>query len=187
MSNENPYSTPATYAPNHQGPMPGGGSGAYVRQVKPLCICMIIQGALEILVGIGYIVMAFAMPAMILNQQGVVGPAGGPPGPVQAEQLEFVKMILWLTCGGGGGIAISAGILRVVAGVRGLFFRSHSLGIVSHIFGMLNLMTCYCIPTSFGLCIWGCIVYFNFDVKQAFKLGKSGHTTAEIEAQFSGR
>ncbi len=187
MSSENPYSAPATFDPHHQGPMLGGGSGAYVRQVKPLCICMIIQGSLEILVGIGYIVMAFAMPAMIFNQQAMAGPAGGPPGPIQAEQLEMVKMVLWITYGGGGGIAITAGILRVVAGIRGLFYRNHTLGIVSHFFGMLNLMTCYCIPTSFGLCIWGCIVYFNFDVKQAFKLGKSGHTTAEIEAQFSGR
>ena len=62
MSNENPYSAPATFDPHHQGPMLGGDSGAYFRQVKPLCICMIIQGSLEILVGIGYIVMAFVVP-----------------------------------------------------------------------------------------------------------------------------
>ena len=183
MSSENPYSAPVKIDPDYRGDIGTGGRGTYVRQVKALSICMIIQGALEILVGLGYIAMAFVVPAM-MNQPGFGGPNAGPQ---QAEELAMVRNILWMTYGLGGGVAILAGLLRIPAGIRGLYFRGYRLGLVSHFAGMLNLMTCYCIPTSFGLCIWGCIVYFNFDVKQAFKLGAQGHSSADIEAQYSGR
>ncbi len=158
--------------------MPTGG-GAYVRQVKPLCICMIIQGVLEILMGLGLFAMALFVPA-IMNQQG-----GGPQMP--AEQLQVAKLVVWITYGVGGGVAIIAGILRITAGIRGLYFRSYGMGLASHFVGLLSLMTCYCLPTSLGLCIWGCIVYFNSDVKHAFKLGRNGQSPAEIETSFFGR
>lgn len=180
FGNGNPYSAPVEGSV--RGPMPSGANGTYVRQVKPLCICMTIQGVLEVLVGIGFAAMALVMPAVMLNQPG---PGGAPA--IQPEQQEFIRMIFWLTYGGGGLLTVIAGVVRIVAGVRGLYFRGYALGTTSHFLGLLSLMSCYCLPTAIGLCIWGSIVYFNSEVKQAFQLGAQGHDPEEIEARMSGR
>jgi len=97
------------------------------------------------------------------------------------------ETFMLLIYGTSGLVGIIAGLLRVIAGIRGLSFRGYVLGIVSHFFGMLNLGTCYCLPTALGLCIWGCIVYFNPEVKYAFKLGADGQKASDIEARMSGR
>ncbi|QEG23756.1 hypothetical protein [Mariniblastus fucicola] len=176
---DNPYTTPLPNPGYQPGPMSMGSGGAYLRQMKPLCICMIIQGSLEILLGIGYIAMGFVMPNMIMNQQGGGGPA------IPAEQQQMMQMMFGLIYGVGGGVAIVAGIVRIFAGVRGLYLKSYALGITSHFLGMLNVVTCYCIPTSLGLCIWGNIVYFNPEVKHAFKLVADGHDPADVEARMA--
>lgn len=181
FEDDNPYSTPVeihNYVPS---PSPHGATGAYINQVKPLCICMIIQGVLEILMGGIYTAMIFVMPA-IMNQQGA---AGGPQIPGQQQQT--VQLIVGLVYGIGGGIALIAGLLRIVSGIRGLSYRGYSMGVASHFFGMLNIITCYCVPTSLGLCIWGCIVYFNPEVKYAFKMGAEGQDAAKITAEMTGR
>ena len=180
FESSNPYAGPVGAQGYNPGPLPGGAGGTYVRQLKPLCICMIIQGVLEILVGIGYEAMAFAMPAM-LNQAG----AGGGPG-IPPEQQQFMEMMFLVMYGGGGLATLIAGVVRIVGGVRGLSMKGYAVGITSHLLGLMSLFSCYCLPTSMALAVWGSIVYFNFEVKQAFKLVADGHEPKEVEAKMSG-
>ena len=172
MSNENPYATPVTTDSELYGPIPGGGRGKFVRQVKPLCICMIIQGCLEI-----GVVLLFALIAAI-------GPLGNNVNqgraPMPPESALIAKAVIFTM----SGIALVGAIVRIFAAIRGLSFRNYSWGIASHFMGLLQLSTCYCLPTSLGLGIWGLIVYFNSDVKQAFKLRQQGLSSQEIESNF---
>lgn len=182
FGSDNPYSMPVEAKGYNPGPLPGGGGGGtYVRQVKALCICMMAQGVLEVLVGIGYAAMGFVMPAMMFNQ---VGQGGGPAIP--PEQQQMMQLVFWLVYGGGGLATLIAGVVRIVAGIRGLSMRGYALGVTSHFLGLLSLLSCYCLPTSMALCVWGSIVYFNAEVKQAFKLVADGHEPAEVEARMSG-
>lgn len=154
-------------------------SRGLVGQVKPLSICMIVQGVLEILMGGFYVAMSFFMPAMMM--------AGQPPGQMTAQQQEMMQtmqMTFGLIYGIGGGAAILGGILRITAGIRGLYFRNRILGIIANFAGLLSVVTCYCLPTSIGLSVWGAIVHFNSPVKRAFALGDQGMKPSEIVASF---
>jgi len=135
---------------------------------------MIIQGALEFVWGLAYVGLGVAVPMFLANQ-----PAGAN---IPEEQLEMVQMIQGLVLGGAGVLSVLTGALRVAAGWRGLYFRSRGLAMFSHFFGLLNVVTCYCLPTSIGLCIWGCMVHLKPEVKNAFKLGADGWSAAEIES-----
>lgn len=172
LDSENPYATPVevqSYVPT---PFPNGAGGAYIRQVKPLCICMIIQGTLETLMGTGFILMGIVVPAMIqMNQRG-------------PQQVQTILILVYSVM---GLIALVVGVLRIVAGIRGLYFRGYVLGITTHFLGMLNFATLYCLPTSLALCIWGCMVHFNPEVKYAFRMGAEGQDANEIEAGFTGQ
>lgn len=179
LESDNPYAMPVEVQSHVPSPVPMGARGTFVRQVKPLCICMIIQGVLEVLMGVGIAVAGFAVPTMIMNQQAA---GGGPPVP-QAAQIQTVMLLAYGVMGSISGVA---GVLRIVAGIRGLYFRGYALGVASHFFGMANVLTCYCLPTALALCIWGCMVYFNFEVKYAFKMGAEGQDPSEIEAGLSG-
>jgi len=167
MEQENPYSTPlASKSVSH----PIGGL-KYVRQVKPLCICMMIQGVLEIIAGLFFAAMVFIVPGIITNN---------PNGPQIPE--EQARLMFGLIYGSVGAVATCVGILRCYAGWQGFNFRRHGLGFASHFLGLLSMVTCYCLPTALGLCVWGCIVYTKPEVKNAFRLGAEGWTAAEIEA-----
>ena len=172
----NPYSTPVAAGAWHGSAYPVGNS-SYVRQVKPLCICMSIQGVLEILTGLLFTGLGFVVPAIIMSQQA--GPGGNPlpPGQQQAFQTMFSAIY-----GVMGGLVLIAGVLRVIAGWRGLYFRSYAFCIITLFVGLIDLTSFYCLPTSLGLCVWGCIVLFKPEVKQAFALGAQGQTPKEVEA-----
>lgn len=169
----NAYASPMHMESKVPVPMPMSTNSVFVRQVKPLCVCMIIQGVLEILLGImygGLGFVAFAQPVAV--------------GVQVSMQEQIIGMLVYIIL---GSIAFVAGVLRIAAGIRGFNFRGYKLGVASHFFGMFNLLTCVCIPTSLALCIWGCIVYFSSEVKYAFQMGAEGHDAREIEAGTSGR
>jgi hypothetical protein len=150
-----------------------------VNHVTVVAILMIVQGFLEVGMGLLYIVMAFVMPALFqqaqMQQQGQVGaPPGLPAG--------FAAIMAGIY-GGMGAAGLFAGVLRVVAGFRNIGYRGRVFGMVAMIFGLISLGTCYCSITSVALLIYGMIVYSNGDVIRAFELGERGVPSDEIKAR----
>ena len=173
MNDENPFSNPEqSQRVEQQGYRQG--YSKLVPQVRIVAILMIVQAVLEFLIGIYFVVMGFAWPTMMANQ----------PNQMPAEQ-EFVNKYLFAIFLILGGCAIVIAILRLVAGILGVSYRGRTLGIVSHISGFLMLVTCYCFPTAIGLGIYGCIVYFNSDVAQAFTMRSNGYTSEQVLAHFN--
>lgn len=147
-----------------------------VGHVMPVAILMIIQGGLEIFMGIVYLGISLFVPAMIREL-----PAGqGMPPP---ESLQSILFIVYGLMGGGG---IVAGLLHVTAGIFGLRFRRRVLGVVALIVGLASLSTVYCAPTTIALAIYGLITYCNSAVVAAFALGDAGMPAAGIRARFGG-
>ena len=173
LQGDNPYAAPVHAEPSWVHSVPQ--TSTFVRQVKPLCVCMIILGVMEILMGLFWIGLAIFVPMFVVNQQG-----RGPQIP--AGQQEMIQTVIGLSYGGIGLVVSLVGAFRIYCGWRGLHFRSRRAGLISHFVGMLSFLTCYCLPTSIGICVWGCIVYFKPEVKNAFRLGEDGHSAAEIEA-----
>jgi hypothetical protein len=52
---------------------------------------------------------------------------------------------------------------------------------------ILSFASCYCIPTSLALAIYGIVVYVNEQSARAFSLGDSGMSADEIVATIEGR
>jgi len=169
MNSDNPYSATSESQGSRR-----PGSGALVPQVRIVAILMIVQAVLELLFGAYFVVMGVAMPALMANQ----------PNQMPPEQQEmFNKFFLgyFLIA---GGCAIVIALIRLVAGILGVTYRGRMLGIVSHIGGLLTIATCYCFPTAIAVGIYGCIIYFNADVAQAFKLRSDGLTSEQVLAHF---
>ncbi len=156
--------------------MPENGpvNGGLVRHVMPVAILMIIQGVLELLLGIVYMGLIVFVPMLMRDM-----PAGqGMPPPATFES------ILMITYGVMGGDGLIAGVLHVVAGIYGLRYRRRMLGIVALAAGMLGASTIYCAPTAIGLAIYGLITYCNPAVVAAFALGDAGVPPAGVRARF---
>ncbi len=177
---DNPYASPELQTGQGSGgpvppyaPSPGRGM---VRHVPIVAILMIVQGALETLMGLGLVGMGAIFPTMMqmeMQQQG--GPPGGPPP-------EAMSWILLAVYGGMGLITLVAAILHIVAGVRNYKFRGRVLGLVALGGGMVTMITCYCAPTAVALGVYGLITYLNPEVNQAFAMGASGKKRDEIMA-----
>ena len=121
--------------------------------------------------------MGFAMREGLMDnpqfQQG-----NGPPPEV------MINMMSW----GYGGVGVVVGIigvLSILAGYRNWKFKGRTLGIVSLVAGLGTILSCYCLPTSLALCIYGLIVYLNGPVAAAFRMGEEGYSGDEITMTFS--
>jgi hypothetical protein len=77
-----------------------------------------------------------------------------------------------------------AALLKVIGGIRNLKYRGRTLGIVALASSAVSIFTCYCALTGIGLLIYGLVVYFNNDVRQAFEMGERGASPEEIKAAF---
>ena len=117
-----------------------------VQQVKVVAILMIIQGSLELVLG-----LVGGIGGSVMVQ---VEPQGAPP--------VAVFIVLGLVMSG-------IGASRLLAGIMNLKFRGRIFGIVTHCVGFLTACTGYCAPTAIGLAIYGMIVYLNHDVADAFE------------------
>jgi len=154
-----------------------------VSQVTPVAILMIVQAALEIIMGFVLVGAALIVPAIFeeaARQQQAQGNANAFPGmPPGFEQFAGLLYSGMAACG------FIAGVIRLMAGIRNVRFRGRTFGIFSHFFcGFLSLGTCYCSLTGIGLLIYGLIVYFNYDVAYAFTLGERGIPSGEIKARY---
>jgi hypothetical protein len=83
--------------------------------------------------------------------------------------------------------ALTAGVLKVTAGIRGLEYRGRAHGIVALSCSILAFPICYCAPTGLGVMIYGLIVYCNGDVGRAFAMARKGKSPQEIRDYFAGR
>lgn len=145
-----------------------------VAMIKPLAICMIIQGCLEILVGLAYIGGCIA--SAIIFQA-----APGGRNALPQQNMQLITTISMIVYGGLGSLVGIAGGLRVFAGIRSLDYRSHQLALVSHFAGLISIFSCYCVPTAIGLSVWGCIVHFKPEIKYAYQLREAGYKAQDIE------
>lgn len=144
-----------------------------VNQVKVVSILMIVQGGLATVMGLLYAIAGPSLMAFVISQEKNVRAAD--------KQALTVVTVYYLTS---GLLAIVAGALNIFGGIRGLKFRSRTFLIVSLFANVLALATCYCIPTSIGVMIYGLIVIFNADVAKAFELGDQGVPPEEILRRF---
>lgn len=142
-----------------------------VRQVRPIAICMIVQGILISLVGFALAGMGIFLANMSPEMMGD-----------DAVVIEPMQTAMGWGYGGFGAILLLIGLLTVYAGVRNLSFRGRTFGIVMLSVGILSSFTCYCAPTALGLAIWGLIVYLNPSVARAFELAKKGTSAGDILA-----
>jgi hypothetical protein len=173
---DNPYASPPSAA---AGSLPVGGPNrgrGMVGHVAVVAVLMMVQGGLELLMGLGLVVMGTVFPTMMRAQEM----RGGADGP----SPEMVGWMMLAIYGGLGVVTLIAAGLHIYAGLRNYRFRSRTLGIVALAGGMVTVFTCYCAPTSIALGVYGLITYLNYEVSQAFVMGEAGKTREEILAAF---
>ena len=178
----NPYETPAGDLPNSFGggslppPQPPG----LVGQVRIVSILMIVQGSLDVLVGLGLIGMGIFMGIFMreaMQEQQLQQP--------NAPSPEFMGNLMMGIYSGIGVVITIIGALNIFAGFRNWKFKGRTLGVLSLVAGIGAVFTCYCAPTSIALCIYGLIVYLNAPVAAAFRMGEEGYSGDEIIMTFS--
>lgn len=173
---DNPYAAPQMPSdgmPESYGVPTGRGMVGHVTLVA---IMMIVQSALEIVMGLFMVGMGVAMPFFLQMQ----GSKNMPPG-FSADSMSWVMFVMY---GGLGIVTLVAAALHLVAGIRNYQFRNRTLGLVALIGGMVTLFTCYCAPTSVALGVYGLITYLNAEVGQAFEMGAAGSKRSEILTTF---
>lgn len=180
----NPYQPPAfdpkqfqdaPYGAYGTQPTVSGGFG-WVSQVRIVAILNSVQGGLELVMGLGLVGVAIAVPYFIAAERAA-GRGGGQPA-----EMEW---ILPLAYGGLGSVFLLAGIVRIYAGIQNFRYRGRILGIVSFCLGLVSMLGCYCAPTAIGVLIYGLIVYLNPAVTAAFEMGAQGMKGDAILASFA--
>lgn len=133
-----------------------------VARVKVVAILMIVHGILVSLMGAFYvkeglrICVSFWAPG-----SGIFAPSE------RGAALDLIHF-LWPIYAVIGLPVLAVGILNIVAGIRCLRLRSRILAIVALFCNVIPVFTCYCLPTSVGLMIYGLIVLSRSEVGFAF-------------------
>jgi hypothetical protein len=155
-----------------------------VKRVPLVSILLMVQGGLEIAVGIMLAVLAVAIYVMKDSpgmQQNFPQPQQGSPNNVD---IPLVLTALYL---GVGVSMLALGNLKALAGWKNRNYRGRVLGICALLSSPLSFLTCYCLPTGIALMIYGISVYRNADVKEAFILGEQGYAPEQIQDFFEQR
>ena len=134
-----------------------------VGHVPIVAICLIVQGALEVLFGIFMVLFSGLFLSL--------------------PQFQGMQPLAWflITVSVPG---FACGVLRIVAGIFNLRFRRRVLGMTALGVGLLTMMTGYCALSSIGLAVYGLIVYLNDSAIEAFAMGDGGRSATEIQAAF---
>lgn len=175
---DNPYATPGQPVDALAGglayPPPPGNRGL-VTHVPVVAVFMMVQGILELIMGIGLIGLGFGMPFLMQEELQKNPPRGGGPTP------EMMSWILIGVYGVLGLLVLSGSALHLIAGIRNYRYRSRTLGIIALITGMATtLITCYCAPTAIAIGVYGLVCYLNPSVAQAFQMVESGKSQSEM-------
>jgi hypothetical protein len=176
----NPYQPPPSLPEEPDGrnelKLPPAQEPGLVGHVRVVAILMMVQGVLEILMGLFWGAMAALFPTLttfLESQQNQ------PPPP---DEAFWFIIVLY---GGIGVVHLAVGILHAFAGYRNYAFKSRTLGIVALSSGMGTLFGCYCLPTAVALSVYGLIVYLNGPVARAFAMGEEGYPGDAILVTFS--
>jgi len=169
---DNPYASPDLQSDAMSGGLPyPPARRSLVGHVPAVAILMMVQGALEVLMGFGLVGMGAVLPRLMqsdLAQQDM--PSPGPP----PEAMTWIMLAVY---GFFGLVVLSGALLHIVAGILNYSFRARVLGIVASIVGMLTtFFTCYCAPTAIALGVYGLVCYMNPDVIQTFAVAEAGRT-----------
>jgi hypothetical protein len=137
------------------------------RQVRVVAVLMIVHGVLLCigalcLFGLAWFVGDKLADAFAQQQ-------ARNPQPQQQLDPAIMTSIVQGMYGVFGVVVLIAGLLGIFAGIRNYSYRNRTLGIVALIGGMVSIMTCYCLPLSGGLLIYGLIIYLSRDAEVAFR------------------
>jgi len=144
----------------------------WMRHVRVVAIMMIVQGALEALMGVFLAGVACVLPLMMKETK--------PPN----EMPQQVFWVMVTVYGGMAAVAFLVAALHIAAGVRNWQFRGRTFGIVALSCGLLSICTFYCLPTAAALTVYGLIVYLDRGTAEAFRLGESGCPSNQVLASF---
>lgn len=176
----NPYQTPAFDSKQFQdqaGPAAAYGAN-WVGHVRIFSVLNAVQGMLEVLMGLMLAGLGAFMPFISRIKEVQEGKADGEIPP---EQVLWIAGAVYL---GIGLVALSSGILRIVAGVQNYRFRSRVLGLISIIVGVAPVFTCYCAPTAIGMLVYGLIIHLDPAVVAAFRMVAEGKPASQVFAAF---
>ena len=158
--------------------MPDGNRGL-VTHVPVVAVFMIVQGALEMIMGVVLIGLGFGMPLLMQDELRRNPPGANGPSP---EMMSWVIVGVYSVL---GVLTLLGSALHIVAGFRNYGYRSRILGIVALIAGMAtSLVTCYCAPTAIAIGVYGLVCYLNPSVMQAFQLVSAGRSKSEMLAWY---
>jgi hypothetical protein len=135
--------------------------------IKVVAILMLVQGALEVLMGGVFAAMGPVMFGLMKWTSGARGGTSSSSEFWSAGVMSGIYLLMGLP-------VLAVGIFRIVAGVRNLGYKNRTMGIVALAAGAVSVMTCYCLPTSIGLMVYGLVVYLDQQSQRAFALGEQG-------------
>ena len=131
-------------------------------QVPVVAILMIVNGVIVSLMGLFYVLMGPAMFALMsFGPRSPSQPAANTADTVMMTVMSGFYVVIGL-------LVLVCGMLNIVAGVRCLSYRGRTLALIALFSNLAPMFTCYCMPTSLGLMIYGLIVMFQSDVAHAF-------------------
>ena len=164
---DNPYQSPRE-APLEAAAVSRGGRA---KQIPVVAILLIVQGALELLMGGFYLISGGIVATIMARQPPPAGNPNLPFSPVWFMGGMYAVM-------GFGALAVAA--LKIFAGWRNYSFRGRTWGVAALVSGMASLVTCYCFPTALLLMIYGLIVYLSADAAWAFSMGDQGLSRDQV-------
>lgn len=125
------------------------------RHIRTVANLLIAQGGLEIV--LGGLIIAFDVVMGFASVSGMRF-----LGELLLEDPEYLFYAL-------GPVFFAIGVLKVVAGLRNRRKKNRRLGLLALGSGAVSLATGVCAPTGLALCVFGCMVYRNAEVRQAFR------------------
>ncbi len=148
------------------------------RHIKIVAVLLIVQGSLEVAMGLFYAVVGPIMMDVMSTMPSSSTAGGGAP-PASPELMTGLYIVIGIA-------AIAAGALKIVAGIFNLKLRGRVLSYVALGSGLVSALACYCLPTALGLGIYGLIVLLNGKSGEAFAYVESGMTPADAMNRVDG-
>lgn len=151
-----------------------------VGHVQIVGVLMIVQGLLDVVMALGIGAYSIFLPRIFAEIEAQAAEQGQQGNPMP-ENFETMFLV------GGSILAVlilCVALLMVFAGWQAIQFRLRVWGIVALCSGMLSALTCYCLPTSLALAVYGLIVFLNPSVMLAFGLREQGFDANAIRYAF---
>lgn len=175
----NPYQSPEAAAFQPSAAALGALQAGMLNQVRVVSILMIVQGSLCVLMGGLLLIGSLVLGPVLQADLGRQAPGGGPKPPFDPAYAPMIVVAIYGTMGLAG---LIPGGLLIYAGIRNYGFRGWTLGVTALSLGLASMVTCYCLPTSVALAVYGLIVYMNPSVKRGFELVAEGWSPEQVVA-----